>query len=103
MRDEHQDINTQSLLKLTPLSTTKLTGDICTIHPYTSKKQIQIIISHLENINYKGFVIIPDFSSKKPTFKKPRRKISYAPLTKKFFNTHESVYNYNIKMNVLKF
>ena len=96
-------LSTETLLRLTPLSDTQIEGKICIIHPYTSQRQTQIIVSWLESKKYSGYVVIPDFPTKNPSFSSRKHRICYVPFTRDYFKTHLSIYNPRIRMNVFKF
>jgi len=89
-------------LTLRSLSDFPLVGDIGIIHPCTPLRQTQIIIDYLANKVFTGFLIIPHFPSKTPSFVQKQTLISTVPFSKKFFNTSEKILNNNITMRVFR-
>ena len=89
----------ESLL-ITKLSTKTLKGNSVFIHPCTPLRQIQTILDFLVAKNFKGYLFIPEFPSKTPTYHFAKKYIGRIPFTHEYFQTDKSILNRNIFISI---
>ena len=93
-------LTVEESLLLTKLSTINLKGNTFFIHPCTPLRQTQNILDFLVAKEFKGYLFIPNFPSKTPSYHFPKKYIGKIPFTSKYFQTDESMLNRNIFISI---